>query len=160
MGFFSRLFGIDQAADAASLLPADAGGTEDPKLDPATAAAILAEIDIDTAITAHESWKQRLHNYLDGQSSEELKPEVVCLDDRCELGQWLYGTGKMRLGGYPAFSVLVARHKYFHVQASTVVALAQAGEKDKAGQTLNTSYRHASNQVILLLKELRRGLGR
>lgn len=157
MGFFSRIFGLDQGAESASL--PDASGDE-PKLDAASAAAILAELDIDTAIAAHENWKLRLQNYLDGKSAEELKPEVVCLDDRCNLGQWLHGTGKMRLGGYPAFSVLVSRHKYFHVQASTVVALAQAGEKDKALQTLGTSYRHASNQVILLLKELKRGLGR
>lgn len=158
MGFFSRIFGMDQGAESASLLPADSGGTDELKLDAASAEAILAEIDVDTAIAAHENWKLRLQNYLDGKSSEELKPEVVCLDDRCDLGKWLHGAGKMRLGAYPAFSVLIARHKYFHVQASTVVALVQAGEKDKAAQTLGTGYRHASNQVVLLLKELKRGL--
>ena len=112
---------------------------------------MLAEIDIDTAIAAHENWKLRLQNYLDGKSNEDLKPEVVCLDDRCDLGKWLHGPGQMRLGVYPAFSML---------QASTVLALAQSGDKDKASQTLGTSYRHASNQVVLLLKELKRGLGR
>jgi hypothetical protein len=160
MSFFSRIFGTDQALESASLLTADTGGSDDLRLDSASASAILAEIDVDTAIAAHENWKLRLQNYLDRKSSEDLKPEVVCLDDRCDLGKWLHGAGKMRLGAYPAFSVLVARHKYFHLQASTVVALAQAGEKDKAGQTLGSSYRHASNQVVLLLKELKRGLTR
>ena len=129
-------------------------------IDAATASAVLADIDIDTAIAAHENWKLRLRNYLDKKSAEDLKPEVVCLDDRCDLGKWLHGSGRQRLGRYPAFSVLIARHKFFHLQASTVVALAQAGDREKANQTLDTIYRHASNQVVLLLKELKRGLGR
>jgi hypothetical protein len=41
-----------------------------------------------------------------------------------------------------------------------VVALAQADQKDKAMQTLDGSYRYASSQVVLLLKELKRGLGK
>ncbi len=159
MGFFSRFFGAEASPEATTLIPADHAGQDELRLDAASAAAVLAEIDIDTAIAAHENWKLRLQNYLEGKSSEDLKPEVVCQDDRCDLGKWLHGTGQMRLGAYPAFSVLVARHKYFHLQASTVVALTQAGEKDKAGQTLAGSYRHASNQVVLLLKELKRGLG-
>lgn len=158
MGFFSRMFGTDQAPESVALVPAESGGDDDMKLDAATMAAVLAEIDIDTAIAAHENWKLRLQNYLEKKSSEDLKPEVVCLDDRCDLGKWLHGPGKMRLGVYPAFTLLVARHKYFHLQASTVVALAQAGDADKATQALTSSYRHASNQVVLLLKELKRGL--
>lgn len=159
MGFFSRIFGLETQATAGST----SQGTDaqnDVQLSTGEAAAVLAELDIDKAIAAHENWKQRLQDYLDGKSTEELKPEVVCLDDRCDLGKWLHGPGKMRLGGYPAFSVLVARHQYFHAQASSVVALAQAGQKDKATQTLGSSYRYASNQVVLLLKELKRGLGR
>lgn len=158
MGFFSRFFGSTNSskkAEASAAAPASELG-----LDAKSAAAILAEIDIDTAIAAHENWKLRLQNYLNGQSSEELKPEIICLDDRCDLGKWLHGAGAQRLGKYPSFSVLVARHKYFHVQASNVVALAQNNEQAKAMQTLNSGYSHASNQVVLLLKDLKRGLGR
>jgi hypothetical protein len=125
-----------------------------------TAAAILAEIDIDTAISAHENWKLRLQNYINGRSQDDLRPEVICLDDRCDLGKWLHGPGRARLGKYMAFSVLVARHKSFHVHASNVVALAQAGEHDKAQNLIDGAYRYASNQVVLLLKDLKRGLGR
>jgi len=160
MGFFSRLFSMgskdtDKKASSETTGPASELG-----LDAKSAAAILAEIDIDTAIAAHENWKLRLQNYLNGNSTETLQPEVICLDDRCDLGKWLHGPGGQRLGKYPAFSVLVARHKYFHVQASNVVALAQTNDKAKAMQTLEGSYRHASSQVVLLLKELKRGLGR
>jgi hypothetical protein len=163
MGFFSRFFGtdkLDKADSSLSRLPDSLLEPSELGLDAQSAAAVLAEIDIDTAIAAHENWKLRLQNVLDGKSSEELRPELVCLDDRCDLGKWLHGPGGQRLGKYPAFTVLVARHKYFHVQASNVLALAQSGEAEKAAQTLGSSYRHASNQVVLMLKELKRGLGR
>lgn len=157
MGFFSRIFNMDTPqAEAPTTIAASA--KDDVRLDSATAEAILAEIDIDTAIAAHENWKVRLQNYLNGKSDEELKAEVVCLDDRCALGQWLHGPGRMRLGSYPAFSVLIARHKYFHMQASTVLALSQAGDKTKAAQLLDGGYRHASNQVMLMLRALKREL--
>lgn len=162
MGFFSRLFGmdaLDKVKTGTSRLPDDAAGPNELGLDAKSAAAVLAEIDIDTAIAAHDNWKLRLQNYVNGKSSETLQAEVVCLDDRCDLGKWLHGPGGQRLGKYPAFSVLIARHKYFHVQASTVVALVQADDKHKASKMLDSSYRHASNQVTLLLKELKRGLG-
>lgn len=159
MGFFSRLFGMDSASTDKKTANEAAGSASQMGLDAKAAAAILAEIDIDTAIAAHENWKLRLQNYLNGNSTENLQAEVVCLDDRCDLGKWLHGPGGQRLGKYPAFSVLVARHKYFHVQASTVVALAQANDKEQATKTLDGSYRHASTQVVLLLKELKRGLG-
>lgn len=115
----------------------------------------MTTIDVDIAIAGHESWKLCLENVLDGKSSEILNPEVLALDNRCELGQWLYGPGQQRLGHHPAFPLLIARHKYFHIQASTVVALAQSGDIEKARQTLNTSYQQASTQVVLLLKQLR-----
>jgi hypothetical protein len=159
MGFFSKLFGMTAAADGKTQVNEASSAASEMGLDAKSAAAILAEIDIDTAIAAHENWKLRLQNYLNGNSTETLQPEIVCLDDRCDLGKWLHGPGGQRLGKYPSFSVLVARHKYFHVQASTVVALAQGNDKEKATQTLEGSYRHASNQVILLLKDLKRGLG-
>jgi hypothetical protein len=158
MGFFSRLFGLgdDKSVRASNL----ADTKDDIKFDEATSKAVLAEIDIDTAISAHENWKIRLENYLAGKSNEDLKPEVICLDDKCQLGQWLHGNGKMRLGAYPAFSLLVARHQYFHVQASSVVALQQAGKPTEAQQVLDGSYSHASRQVILLLNALKQGLKR
>jgi len=155
MGFFSRLF---QWNDNASEVPRSTGPASELTLDAKTAQAVLNELDIDTAISAHENWSARLRAVLQGTSSEQLQPEVVCLDDRCDLGKWLHGPGRERLGKYPAFSVLVARHKHFHLEASTVLTLAQTGEKDKAEQRLNSGYRHASTQVVLLLKELKRGL--
>lgn len=161
MGFFSRLFGSnDTKSDDTTAKKTDTLRASEMGLDAKTAAAVLDEIDIDTAIAAHENWKLRLQNYVNGQSTEDLRPEFICMDDRCDLGKWLHGAGTQRLGKFPAFAVLIARHKYFHIQASSVVAMTQSNQKDEATRVLDGSYRHASTQVILLLKELKRGLGR
>lgn len=158
MGFFSRFFQWNDHTTPGPTRPAPPPGSE-LGLDAKAAAAILAELDIDTAIAAHENWKTRLQAQLNQTGTETLDPTVVCRDDRCDLGQWLHGPGRQRLGKYPAFSVLVARHQYFHVQASTVVAQVHSGDRAAAERTLDTGFRHASNQVVLLLKELKRGLG-
>jgi hypothetical protein len=156
MGFFSRLFNWN---DSTSALPPATQTASELALDAKAAAAVLAEIDVDKAIAAHENWKTRLQDQLSGTSTEQLDPAVVCLDDRCELGKWLHGPGGQRLGKYPAFSVLVARHQYFHVQAAAVVTQNLAGDLPAADRTLKGPFRYASNQVVLLLKELKRGLG-
>lgn len=158
MGFFSKLFKWDDKAPPNSQLPSQLQQSE-LGLDAKAASAVLAELDIDKAIAAHENWKARLQKRLDGTSDEVLDPAVVCLDNRCDLGKWLHGPGNKRLGHYPAFTVLIARHQYFHQQAGTVVAQTQAGDVDGAQKTLNGPFKYGSSQVVLLLKELKRGLG-
>jgi hypothetical protein len=152
MSFFDKLLGTESAH---STLP-----ETEFHLDPQSVEAILAELDLESAISAHETWKVRLQACLDGHSSEMMDPEVVCLDDQCQLGTWLYGPGGQRLSGYPAFRALVARHQQFHQLAATVLTLAQAGHHAKAQDMLHGSYRNASNQVVELLQDLQRGLGR
>lgn len=161
MGFFSRLFKIREQ-DPSSLettWAVEENGSE-LVLDAEYASMLMTEIDIDAAIASHEGWRLQLQDMVHGRSSEVMRPERICQDDRCDLGRWLNGTGRDRLGHYPAFDMLVARHRYFHEQAAAVVTSFQAGEHSNAVQLLNGRCRHASNQVLLLLKELKRGLGR
>jgi hypothetical protein len=153
MGFFSRLFRLDSEQDKSS------APTTDVKLSAKEAEAIRNEIDIDAAIAAHERWKARLQDVLAGTSTERLDPAVVCMDDRCDLGKWLHGPGGQRLGKYPAFQLLIDRHKFFHQQAAEVLLQSQSGNAEGAAKILNSAYKYASSQVILLLKELKRGLG-
>ncbi|NMM09360.1 MAG: hypothetical protein HHJ16_03710 [Polaromonas sp.] len=157
MGFFNRLFNLDKA-DAVSSKQASLASQLG--LDAKAAALVLAEIDIDNAISIHENWKLRLQNYVDHTSNEALQTDAVALDDHCELGKWLHGRGGERLGKYPTFQILVARHQYFHTQASTVVAQVQGNNLEAARKTLDGSYRYASSQVVVLLKELKRNLTR
>jgi hypothetical protein len=57
------------------------------------AAQAMDALDIQMAKAAHENWKIRLQAYLDGASTEDLNAETICFDDRCDLGQWIYGPG-------------------------------------------------------------------
>lgn len=158
MGFIQRVFGRGGA---------DRPGRAAPDRRPDSAAArhsrqdqtVLAALDIDAAIQAHERWKERLMDYLEGRSGERIDPAVVRRDDRSALGRWLHSVGAATLGHQPAFAVLMARHQYFHEQAAHMVELAQRGEWGKVVQVLNGGYRYGSSQIVLLLKELKRGLG-
>lgn len=119
---------------------------------------VLAALDIDAAINAHERWKSRLMDYLEGRTSYGVDPALVRRDTHSALGRWLHGVGAEVLGDQATYPLLLARHKYFHEQAANLVELAQQGEWDRAVQVLNGGYRYGSSQVVLLLKELKRGL--
>lgn len=160
MGFFSRIFKFrEQDSSSPETTWAYEDNASELVLDPESAATLLTEFDIEAASASHEKWKQRLQHMLEGRQPLTLDAQQVADHAACPLGQWLQGPGKESLGQYPAFEMLVARHRYYHTQAAAVVALAQAGEQDKAWRLFQGGYRHASNQVTLLLKELRRGLG-
>jgi Chemoreceptor zinc-binding domain len=159
MGFFNHLFNLDKF-DALPLHPriSSLHSSDEMRLDADTVQMVLAEIDVDAAIHSHENWKEQLQSVLDGQPSYILPIDVACHDDRCELGKWLRGVGSHRFAQYPAFSALVSRHQDFHTEAAKVLTQAQSGDMDKARETLGGSYRQASSQVVLLLKELKRSL--
>jgi hypothetical protein len=128
------------------------------KLD--VASAVDDGLNLGAAISAHENWKIRLDSYLSGKSTEDLRSEVICFDDRCDLGKWIHSTGKERLGKYPGFTALLADHKQFHYAASNVVALAKAGKLVEADQMLKGPYARASLGVINALTEMRKTLKR
>ena len=160
MGFFSRFFRIrEQDSSSPETTWAVEDNASELVLDAEYASMLMTEIDIDAAIASHEGWHLQLQDMVHGRSSEVMRPERICQEERCDLGRWLNGTGRARLGHYPAFDMLVARHLHFHQQAAAVVTCFQAGEQAQAVQLLNGRCRHASNQVLLLLKELKRGLG-
>lgn len=151
MDFLRRLFGVLAQDSFSSTAPAEGllalGG---PPVD-----SVPAELDVDAAINAHERWKVRLMDYLEGRSKVGLDPEVIRRDNHSALGRWLHGVGGEMLGHHPEYPMLLARHRYFHEQAAEIVELAQKGEWEGVVTILNGSYRFASNQIVILLKSIR-----
>jgi hypothetical protein len=147
LGFFKRFFGVH---DAKFVMP---DGAKD----------ITEGLDIEAAIMAHQNWKLRLDAYIEGRSNEDLRPETICFDDRCDLGRWIHSTGKARLGAFPGFTAMTEQHRMFHYVASNVVSLAQSGKRQEAERMLATSYEQRSAAVVQslqqlqLLSEVRRG---
>ena len=154
MNFLRRFLGVSASNAGAQAGPADgpialASPPED---------SVPAELDVDAAINAHERWKARLMDYLEGRLPVGLDPDVIRRDDYSALGRWLHGVGADVLGHHPAYPLLIARHRYFHEQAAELVQWAQQGEWDHVVAILNGRYRFASNQIVLLLKSIRQGV--
>lgn len=118
----------------------------------------LVELDIDAAIAAHQNWKYRLLAYLNNQSSEDMSAEVICFDDRCDLGRWIHGSGKAHLGAFPGFTALMGHHKMFHYAASNVVALSKAGRQAQSQTIMAEQFTTYSNAVVKDLERMRRAV--
>lgn len=138
LDFFKRFFGT---ADHHLMMPE-------------AVSALDLGLDLQAAIAAHENWKLRLEAVVDKRSYEVLLPEVVCFDDRCELGRWIHGIGRARLGAYPGFTALREHHRMFHCAAANVVSLAQAGRHEQAKRMLATTYERQSQAVLRALAQL------
>jgi Ribonuclease G/E len=117
LDWFKRILG--QKADEAAPPP------------PAEASMEVAGLNFMTAIEAHIKWKTRLETYIQGTSQEDLKVEVVCRDDQCPLGKWIYSTGGERFGTIDTFGEMRgdAAADQFHPQETRV-----AGQLDAAGR--------------------------
>lgn len=154
MDFFRRFLGVSASNAGAQAGPV--GGAIALASPPEDS--VPAELDVDAAINAHERWKARLMDYLEGRLPVGLDPDVIRRDDYSSLGRWLHGVGADVLGHHPAYPLLMARHRYFHEQAAEMVQWAQQGEWDHVVAILNGRYRFASNQIVLLLKSIRQGV--
>jgi Chemoreceptor zinc-binding domain len=143
LDWFKRILG-QKADEAAPPPPPSAGGSME-----------VAGLNFMTAIEAHIKWKSRLENYIEGTSTEDLKVEVVCRDDQCPLGKWIYSTGGERFGSIDTFGDMKGQHALFHQCAGRIVETAQAGKKDEAARLLQYGdYVRASEQVKRLLAKL------
>ncbi|WP_240099592.1 CZB domain-containing protein [Thermomonas flagellata] len=104
-------------------------------------------LDFRKAIDAHVHWKQRLQAVIEGHSAESLDVATVARDDRCVLGQWIHGAGRVSHGHLAQFAQLREHHADFHVCAAAVLAEAQAGHVQEAQRQLGGQYARASEQV-------------
>ena len=97
-------------------------------------------------ISAHVMWKQRLSAFLAGDSAETLDPEVIGLDNRCALGQWIYGEGRS-MEALPLFEEVRTLHAEFHRYAADVVILHLSGNTPEAEQLLAGAYSKLSEKL-------------
>ena len=112
-------------------------------------------LNFKSAIDAHMKWKVRLQAYINGTSEEDLRSEVICRDDQCPLGKWIYSQGIGKFGYSETFFDMKAHHAHFHRCAADVLIKAQAGEKTQALHLLHSGdYLRASERVKTLLAKL------
>jgi hypothetical protein len=112
-------------------------------------------LDIMGAVSAHQAWKERLFNYVGGSSSEKLDHNVICRDNACSLGKWIYGEGQAFFSELPEYHKLKSAHSAFHISAGDIVQAVNEGVMDKA-ETLLTDgpFSELSREVQILLARL------
>ena len=97
-------------------------------------------------ISAHVLWKKRLLALLDGSSEEKLDPQAIGMDNKCALGQWIYGDGQT-YSRVAAYETVRTMHAEFHRLAAEVVSLYQAGKISEAEQLLQREYSRHSERL-------------
>lgn len=144
MDWFRQTAGeVPAASGHREATPAEEHGTE------------VGGLDFKSAVDAHMRWKSRLESYIGGASNEDLKVDIVCRDDQCPLGQWIYTRGVSDFGYSETFFDMKAHHAHFHRCAGDVLRTAQAGDKERALQLLHQGdYVRASERVKKLLAKL------
>ncbi|MGO8954015.1 MAG: CZB domain-containing protein [Rhodomicrobium sp.] len=111
-------------------------------------------MDLDEAIQAHSSWKQKLAICLERRRGA-LKPAEIRADNRSELGQWLYGEGK-KFSLLTEYNTLVSENARFHRAAAKLVEKANAGQE--VAISSDSEFASASQDVIAAITELRKKL--
>lgn len=113
-------------------------------------------MNFDEAIQAHSAWKMKLSNYL-RKPDGSLKPAEVSLDNKCALGQWIYGEGA-KFAGIPEYTTLKAEHARFHKAAAAVISKADSGQSTSEDTALGSKsdFAQASSAVVAAIMAIRR----
>jgi methyl-accepting chemotaxis protein len=119
------------------------------------ALAVVGGMDFDAAINAHRQWRRRLLDMLTGASQEKFDPEVVGCDDKCALGQWIYGSCKPAMGNDPLCENLRLAHHGFHQCAAEVIRHHGAGRVTNARQLLAGEFVKRSDETVGHIEAIR-----
>lgn len=112
-------------------------------------------MNFDEAISAHSQWKSKLVAYI-AKPDGTLEAGIVSLDNRCPLGQWIYGEGAQH-SGLPEFTKLRTEHNRFHKIAGDVVRKAAAGQQVTEDLALgaHSDFAAASSSVVLAIMAMK-----
>ncbi len=113
-------------------------------------------MDFDEAIKAHSAWKLKLSGYL-RKPDGSIKAADVQVDNKCPLGQWIYGDGK-KFSTMQEYDKLRTEHAHFHKAAADVVTKADAGQNITEDIALGTgsAFSKASTAVVSAIMEMKR----
>lgn len=112
-------------------------------------------MNFDDAIKAHAAWKLKLSGYL-SKPDGSIKATEVELDNRCDLGKWIYGDGKKH-ASLAEYSTLKSEHAVFHKAAAEVVRKADAGQNTSEEVALGgaSPFSKASQAVVAAIMAIK-----
>jgi Chemoreceptor zinc-binding domain len=116
-------------------------------------------MNFDDAVRAHSEWKIKLTDYIK-HPDHSLKASEVSVDNRCSLGQWIYGDGE-KYSTLPEFSKLKNEHQRFHKAAAAVITKADSGKDQTAEIALGSKseYSAASSSVVSAIMAMKAKAG-
>ena len=115
-------------------------------------------IDFDEAIGIHSKWKRKLRHSL-ARNDGSLSPSEVRLDNKCMLGEWIYGDGANH-SSLPEFRKLKYEHARFHSVAAELVRKANSGEsiETEMEPCSNSEFSTSSAAIVMALMAMKKRL--
>lgn len=109
--------------------------------------------EINAAIGAHGAWKLKLRTAI-SHGKSDTSPEVVCKDDQCAFGKWLYGPSldADTRAGKP-YEVVKRLHADFHKCASNVLRKAVSGNERDANALFEGEFTDRSQILVVALSK-------
>ncbi len=117
----------------------------------------VSGLDIEKVIGAHAQWKTKFRAAITRR--ETMDAQTIARDDCCELGKWLHGSARARLGAHPRFVELLAEHKRFHSEAGRVALAINEKQFAQATRLIDqgSGFADASSSVTHVLSAMKRG---
>lgn len=112
-------------------------------------------MNFDEAIRAHSDWKMKLGTYLRNPDGS-LKSAEISPDNKCPLGQWIYGEGA-KFSTLPEYEILRTEHAKFHKEAAQVVTKADSGQNvtEEVALGANSGFAKASSSVVSAIMKMK-----
>jgi methyl-accepting chemotaxis protein len=117
-----------------------------------------ATTHFDDAIAAHIKWKIRLGQFIDGTGTEKLDSNVVCQDNQCALGKWIYGDGTAYKNAVH-YGELQTEHANFHRCAGDVVRKVENKDLTGAKSILAGEFVDAAKGTVSAIMALKGEIG-
>jgi methyl-accepting chemotaxis protein len=119
--------------------------------------AVAKKFSLDDASKAHDQWKTRLIDYMNGRHKETINHADAASDHKCDLGKWIYGEGKQH-GHRKEFRELKDAHAHFHQSVGEIVESVAARNLDKAKFLLGGDFSRRSKETHAAINQLSRVL--
>lgn len=92
-------------------------------------------MNLDNEILRHVDWKARFTLAMSRQ--ESLDSYSIGKDNRCELGKWLHGDGKIQYSDLDSYTACLKKHAEFHTEAEKIAVAINAKKYHKASKMID-----------------------
>jgi len=96
----------------------------------------------------HMEWRDKVAAY--GRGEVELDADQVSAPDRCDLGEWIYGTALERYGALADMARLEERHRRLHEAIGAAVRADSRGQERRSSDPMAKMERLSSEVVSVL----------